>query len=206
MNDANWTRLYFVRHGETEWNSQGRWQGWLDSPLTPTGIRQATGAAEKLKDVAPKAIYSSDAGRALQTARIIGDELGLKPSVTESLRERYYGKYEGLNSEEIDEQFPDTRYVAGRDRRDTWRPIAGESLLEVSARVLAFIRVLSAEYAGQSLICVTHAGVLRVIDAFVSKQSLDEIWDRVPPNCAIFILDANAAGEMRVVQHFAVLE
>lgn len=205
MMETDWTRLYIVRHGETQWNAEGRWQGWLDSSLTPKGQQQARHAAALLKDVHPQALYCSDAGRARQTAAIIGEAVGLTPIPEAALRERFYGDYEGLTSNEIDERFPGTRYEAGRDRRDTWRPIAGETLVEVSARVIAGLRLLAEQHPGETIIAVTHAGVLRVLDALVTHQSLDDIWDRVPGNCAIFVLEINPGGDLRLVQHFAEL-
>ena len=191
-----------MRHGETVWNSQGRWQGWQDSTLTELGLQQASSAAEKLANCGATQLLTSDAGRARQTAAVIGERLGLTPLPAQALRERFYGEYEGLTSEEIDAKFPGTRYEAGRDLRETWRPIGGETLVEVGSRVLTFVRVTAAAFPGQSVIAVTHAGVLRVLDGIYSRESLDKIWHRVPPNCAIFVLQANAAGDLRLVEHF----
>ncbi len=205
MSNGNipWTKLYVVRHGETRWNYEGRWQGWQDSDLTDKGREQAAAAAECLRDCGATVMFTSDAGRARETARIIGEKIGLLAHPDSAIRERFYGEYEGMTSAEIDAKFPGTRYEAGRDKRETWRPIGGESLLDVTARVMQFIRLLAQEYPGQSVVLVTHAGVLRALDAVSCKSSLDEIWDRVPGNCAIFELEANAQGDLRVVKHFA---
>lgn len=197
------TRLYVVRHGETVWNFQGRWQGWQDSELTELGQQQAARAAGELQDSGAVALYSSDAGRALQTATIIGEKLGLTAIVDQGFRERYYGEFEGRTSDEIDAQFPGTRYEPGRDLRETWRPVGGETLVEVTARVMASIRMVADEHPGESVIIVTHGGVLRVLDGVASRKPLDEIWDHTPANCAIFVLDANLAGDLKIVQHFA---
>ncbi len=203
MTDKPWTRLFVVRHGETKWNFEGRWQGWLDSPLTEKGREQAARAGETLKDCGATAIWTSDAGRARETAEIIGRALNLRPEADAGPRERFYGKYEGMTSSEIDEKFPDTRYEAGRDLRDTWRPVGGETLVEVSARVLTFIRQMTEKYPGETIVLVTHSGVLRVLDALSSRQSLEQIWEQAPANCAIFELDANADGDLKVVRHFS---
>jgi len=203
MSDKPWTKIYVVRHGQTEWNASGRWQGWLDSDLTDIGRQQAVDAGQKLKTSGAIALYSSDAGRALATARIIGEALNLQPIAEQGLRERFYGEYEGLTSEEIDQRFPNTRYLAGRDKRDTWRPIGGESLVEVGARVMTTFRLIAGQHPGEAVIAVTHAGVLRVLDALSSRESLDDIWDRVPGNCCIFELEASLAGDLKVVNHFS---
>lgn len=206
MTDEQWTRLYVVRHGETRWNHEGRWQGWQDSPLTDKGRLQAQKAADELKDSGATLMFTSDAGRARETAQIIGTTLGLEARADSALRERFYGSYEGMTSGEIDGKFPGTRYEAGRDRRDTWRPIGGESLVEVSARVMAFVRQLATEHPGETVVLVTHAGVLRVLDAVSSGEALDDIWDRVPGNCAIFELEASPSGDLRVISHFAQIK
>lgn len=206
MTKEQWTKLYVVRHGQTKWNFEGRWQGWQDSPLTDTGKQQAARAADELRNCDAVAMFTSDSGRAMETAEIIGTIVGLHPQPDAALRERFYGEYEGMTSAEIDSKFPGTRYEAGRDRRDTWRPVGGESLVEVTARVMTFIRQLAENFPGQSIILVTHAGVLRVLDAISSRQSLDEIWDRVPGNCAIFELNANPSGDIQVARHFAPIQ
>lgn len=206
MNESAWTKLYVVRHGETRWNHEGRWQGWQDSDLTENGRRQAREAARLLSRCGAQVLYTSDAGRALETATIINETLGAEFHVDSALRERYYGEYEGMTSAEIDGKFPGTRYKAGRDRRDTWRPVGGESLVEVKDRVMVFVRQVAQAHTGQVAVLVTHAGVLRVLDAVSSHESLDEIWDRVPPNCAVFELEANPQGDIRVVNHFAQIE
>lgn len=201
-----WTTFYFVRHGETVWNAQGRWQGWEDSPLTDVGKEQAAGAAETLKECGATALFCSDAGRAKQTAGIIGDRLGLQAQPVSELRERLYGQYEGLTSDEIEAKFPGTRYTEGRDLRETWRPLGGETLVEVGARAMTFIRTTAAQMPGATIIAVTHAGVLRVLDGISCGESLEDIWDRVPPNCGIFQVKANSTGDLQVIEHFCNIE
>ena len=191
-----------VRHGETVWNCEGRWQGWQDSPLTERGIGQAQNAAQALKDSGAVAIYCSDAGRARDTARIIGEPLGLTPIPEAAFRERFFGSYEGLTSLEIDAKFPGTRFEFGKELRENWRPVGGESLVEVGARVITALRILAEKYPSQSVIVVTHGGVLRVLDAVATRQPLGDTWDRAPHNCGTLVLDMDAAGDMQLVQHF----
>jgi probable phosphoglycerate mutase len=199
---TSWTEFVVVRHGQTRWNAEGRWQGWLDSPLTELGIEQAQAAADALRGVEMDAAYSSDAGRAMATAQIICEPHHLMVQATEALRERFYGEYEGLNSEEIEARFPGTRYTEGRDTRDGWRPPGGETLIEVAERVSAFLRELAALHGGQRVLLVAHSGVLRVLDMLSSGQRLEEIWDRAPTNACIFTLRGNLAGELQIVRHF----
>ncbi len=205
MTNETFTTIYFIRHGQTVWNAEGRWQGWQDSPLTKKGEQQAAAAAEELVDLGITHIYASDAGRAKKTAEIIGDRLTLKPSLVSELRERFYGDFEGQTTQEISDQFPGTMFDESRDRRDTWRPPGGETLVEVGARVLTFIRQAAVKHPGGTIAAVTHAGVLRVLDGLSCGQPLDEIWDRVPPNCAIFGLKVNSAGNVNVARHFCLV-
>src|SRR5207302_10768657 len=109
------TRLLLVRHGESEWNAVGRWQGWADPPLSELGQRQAAVAARAVGAV--DAIVSSDLQRASQTAAIIAGELGIGPVVVDvALRERAAGTSTGLTRDEIDEQFPGS--LANGERPD----------------------------------------------------------------------------------------
>ena len=92
------TELLLVRHGETLWNQQGRMQGQHDSPLTTVGLQQAKQLAQRLKDASFTALYSSDLGRAHQTARCIADETGHEIVADRGLRERNFGIFEGLTN------------------------------------------------------------------------------------------------------------
>lgn len=196
------TDLVFVRHGETVWNSQGRWQGWLDSPLTERGVAQARTAGEELRGEEFCAAYSSDAKRAIDTARIICEGRGLEPVPDRALRERFYGEYEGLNADEIQERLPGTRYMAGRDTREEWRPPDGETMREVRDRLAPYLEQVVRAHAGKRVLLVTHSGVLRTVDSIVRGLPFDEIWDRVPPNACIFIVRALADGSWQILRDF----
>src|SRR3990172_8408752 len=92
----NYTTIYIVRHGETEWNIKGVMQGHSDSPLTKTGEKQAHQIAEELKEIHFDEIFSSDALRAKRTAEIIALERKMAVQAKTALRERNYGEFEGL--------------------------------------------------------------------------------------------------------------
>lgn len=197
------TTFIVVRHGQTVWNEQGRWQGWLDSPLTQTGIAQAHTAAEALAGESFTAAYSSDSGRAIETARIVlTRHTGVPLHTTQALRERNYGGFEGLNTEEIDARFPGARFKHGRDTRDNWCPPQGETLTEVRERVQGLMNELTRRHPGQTVLLVTHSNVVRIIDALCCGQPLEEIWHRVPPNACVFIVKGTPEKGLRVVKHF----
>src|SRR5688572_19962610 len=93
---SDMTQLILIRHGETLWNTQHRMQGHADSPLTEDGLRQARQLAQRLTQIEFKALYSSDSGRALETARIVAAATGHEIIVDSRLRERNFGVFEGL--------------------------------------------------------------------------------------------------------------
>src|SRR5215813_7701204 len=101
------TPLIVLRHGETVWNLEGRYQGHLDSPLTATGLDQARALAERLTRHPFAALYTSDLGRALDTSRIIAERTGHTLQLDPRLRERHLGVFQGLLRAEIKEKFPE---------------------------------------------------------------------------------------------------
>lgn len=200
-----------MRHGQTEMNAAERWLGWNDSPLTPLGREQAEAAGRALTGRKIDAAVASDLGRAMGTARLAlaaagGDSsvlaAGLSPE--SDLRERHYGDYQGLSTPEIERLYPGSRFTEGRDTRADWRPPGqhAESLEEVGHRVTALLARLAAAHAGQTVLAVTHSGVLRVIDAAATGRTLDEIWHRTPPNGAVMEIQADNAGRLWMVKDF----
>ena len=98
---SNASRIYIIRHGETEWNASGKKQGHLDSPLTPTGRAQAQALAARLSSESFSTLYSSDLGRAYTTARVIADQTGHEVVIDSRLRERSFGIFEGMMETDI---------------------------------------------------------------------------------------------------------
>lgn len=192
--------MIFVRHGQTVWNSEGRWQGRLNSPLSPLGIQQAREAHDALRATPIDAAYSSDAGRAYDTGCIILE--GRNPGLVAhpGLRERDYGVYEGFNAAEIEERFPGSRFRDSSASREEWRPPNGETMAQVRERVAAVIREVAARHPGKTVLMATHSGAIRAVDSICQKKSFDEIWDRVPPNGCIFVIRATADGKIEVIQ------
>ena len=101
------TLITLIRHGETEWNLSGRWQGHADSPLSSRGIKQAKALGIRMKSEQLDYFYSSDLGRAMHTAQLIGEPSGLVAEPFSKLRERDLGLLEGLNTDEMLEQYPE---------------------------------------------------------------------------------------------------
>lgn len=157
-------RLLIIRHGETDWNREHRWQGWIDPPLNEVGEAQAVARAAALaaEGLAPVAVWSSDLQRAAATARIVAEHLDADVVTDEGLRERNGGEFEGLDREGIEAHFPGLL--------DRWRageldaPPGGESDDAVFERVTACLqRRLATIDPDTTVVVVTHGGVLRIL-------------------------------------------
>jgi probable phosphoglycerate mutase len=154
------TRLYLVRHGETDWNARGKLQGHTDVPLNPTGLQQAAELASRLKRAGISSVTTSDLARARETGALVGAALGIAGlEVDEGLRERRFGIFEGLTRDECA-----TRHA------DVWRawldhaaaPPGGEACELVVARVQhALVRVVQRATIGPALV-VSHGGAMRL--------------------------------------------
>ncbi|HZT84749.1 MAG TPA: histidine phosphatase family protein [Gaiellaceae bacterium] len=139
------TTLLLVRHGETDWNADGRLQGQTDRPLSEFGRRQALQLAEELAGERIEAIYASDLARARETAEIVGERLGLPVALDPDLREKDWGTWEGLTAAE-------------RDRVE----FVGESTEEHQERILRALRRISERHPGDGrVLVVTHGGSMR---------------------------------------------
>jgi probable phosphoglycerate mutase len=160
-------RLLLARHGESEWNAAGRWQGQADPPLSARGRAQAAMAGQRLGAV--DAIVSSTLQRALQTAMTISENLGIGPVVLEpDLMERDAGEWEGFTRAEIEEQWPG---YLGSQRR----PPSYELDDALNKRVLAAISRVCDEVPGDDLLFVTHGGVINALERRLGLE-----WQRVP--------------------------
>jgi broad specificity phosphatase PhoE len=138
------TTLLLVRHGETDWNADGRLQGQTDRPLSDFGRRQARQLAEKLDGEQFAALYSSDLSRARETAEIVGERLGLAVGLDPDLREKDWGNWEGLTAAE-------------RDRVE----FVGEPTEAHLERTLRALRRISERHPGVRVLVVTHGGSMR---------------------------------------------
>ncbi|HSN02061.1 MAG TPA: histidine phosphatase family protein [Acidimicrobiales bacterium] len=172
------TTFLLVRHGETTWNAERRIQGHSDDAgLTERGIEQVRAAAEQLAERGARRIVSSDLTRARETATIIAERLGLSISLDADLRERSYGELEGRS---LDELSPD---AAGFSHGvivdvDAAAP-GGESIAMVKERVTRTLEHLAREHAGETLIVVTHGGVIRTLRAAQEPAMVGSKWNRV---------------------------
>ena len=149
--------FWFVRHGETQWNIEDKIQGHTDSPLTDLGLKQAQDLVEQLRGRDFKKVYTSDLPRAKTTAEIFAKELGLELEETEFLRERNFGPYEGTSKENL--SLLETLEEKGQDFGDVGVEI-NKSIVE---RFTAFLKEKVAMHPGESILVVTHGGVMRIM-------------------------------------------
>ena len=158
------TRLFLIRHGQTDWNLQHRWQGQCDVPLNAEGIRQAEALARAFRTVAVDRVFSSDLSRARDTAALVSRATGAPHTVLASLRERSFGGWEGLTNEEILRGSADEMAEYQRNR-DAFVPPGGQSWIEFGPTAVEAVEAIAAEHPDQRLAIVAHGGVLK---AFVN--------------------------------------
>ena len=179
------TRIIAVRHGETAWNVDARIQGQLDVGLNDTGRWQARRVGEALAGEKISAVYSSDLGRARQTAQSIAEVTGVAVVPEEGLRERSFGIFEGKTFDEIQETWPDHAHN-WRKRIPEWEPPeGGESLIQLRERVTRTLQGLAARHPGELIVVVAHGGVLDAIYRVATGQEVNSPRTWELPNGAI---------------------
>jgi probable phosphoglycerate mutase len=194
------TQLIFVRHGQTNGNLEGRWQGWSDTPLNEVGRRQAELVAKRLEELRGQvhALYSSPLSRAYQTAQAIADRLALPVRLVTDLREFHFGVIEGMTTAEIEAQYPDL-LVRWRDRDDlTFAYPGGESKIGFARRIAETLDLIVARHPEETVIVVSHGGPLR---AMLSHYFPEErkVWQGFTPgNCSVTIVNINGNGPQLV--------
>jgi broad specificity phosphatase PhoE len=151
------TTLLLIRHGQSTWNAEGRWQGQADPPLSDLGRWQAVEAAAKLGQL--DVVVSSSQQRALETAAIVGGAIGVGPiHVVDDLRERSAGEWSGLTHDEIELRWPG--WIA-----DGRRPEGYELDDPLATRALAALDEVVATFTGAVVLVVSHGGVIRALEA-----------------------------------------
>ncbi|MDK2815126.1 MAG: phosphoserine phosphatase [Thermoanaerobacter sp.] len=192
------TRLYIVRHGQSEWNLHNKMQGIQDIDLTPTGLKQAKLLASRLKNEKIDCIYSSDLKRAYITAQIIAKEFGLEVHKVSELREMSFGIWEGLTAEEINELYKEI-YTLWKTNPIKANIEKGETLEEVQKRMLKKTWEIVKENDGKNILIVSHGtsikalilGLLGIELSFYPKFRLD--------NASLNIIDVKEDGKTVLV-------
>jgi probable phosphoglycerate mutase len=186
------TTILLARHGETDWNRQGRFQGHADPPLNETGRAQAAELAAELEGVGLAAVYSSPLGRALETAQLVAAEHGLEPVAVDALREVDVGSWEGLTRAEVEARFPE-QLARWLDYDQGWED--GESYEEMGRRVVAALLELAAAHEGERILGVTHGGPIRAAFAFAGGTSHADARQLGPTIGNVFLTEFAVEGE-----------
>jgi broad specificity phosphatase PhoE len=177
------TALWLIRHGQTDWNIEGRWQGQAaQAPgLNDAGRAQALGICGQLTGVHFSAIYSSDLLRARQTAELIAQQLELRVRPEPRLREIHLGLWEGMLSADIERLYPGELDQRARNPFYTRAP-QGESPQDVADRVIPAVHAITGSHPGESVLIVAHGVSLAVIICHARHLPLDEVYQHVPGN------------------------
>jgi len=203
------TTVYLIRHGETEWNLNGRWQGHADVPLNALGYRQARLLARRLAESSVRfdAIYSSDLDRAFQTAWELGAAVKVPVQLLPPLREIDLGAWSGLTYEEIKARFPSEIELLNLGH-DIPRG-GGESMRALQKRVVEAVDAIVAHHSGQTLALVTHGGCVRALLTHADNYNAGDAFARFPHigNTSITIMHVGESGwEIGSVNDMAHLE
>lgn len=189
----NTTRITLVRHGETEWNRSGRWQGHLDAPLTSEGEAQARSLGERLRGDAFDACCVSDLGRAVRTAELVCGPGGFGFEKDELLRERDLGAIQGLTTEEMLSRCPET-YHSFRNDGPGYVVPEGESFRGFYERCVGALEAIAERHAGGRVLVVTHGGVLGAVFRYVAGVPLESPRRFVLLNCSVNVVEKTDVG------------
>ena len=177
-----------MRHGQTEWNTEGRIQGHTDIGLSDRGCQQARTVARRLTPVPIDVAYTSDLCRASETAQIILAARDVPLYPTPRLREYQKGVFEGLTPEETSVRYPEL-YAASLINDLDFAPPGGESIRQTSARMAALVADLRARHPEETVLIVGHGGSLRSLVVALMSLPLEANWRFVTANCGLSIID-----------------
>lgn len=188
-----YTHLIVIRHGETAWNRERRLQGQIDIPLNDTGRAQARALAEALTGEPIDAVYSSDLGRAFETATPLAQALGLTVRSEPRLRERCYGELEAMTYAEVAEKRPED-FARWQARVPDYAPPGGESLREFHERAVEVALSLSRRHPGERIALVAHGGVLDCLYREATGMTLEAPRSHELLNASVNRLRCDAAN------------
>jgi broad specificity phosphatase PhoE len=180
------TTLLLARHGETDWNSERRWQGHSDQPLNDRGREQARELADSLVGRRIDAVSSSDLWRARETAEIVAGRLGLPVEIDRGLREVDVGEWSGLVHTEIETRFPEG-FRRWQEGLHGWEE--GETYDAMGVRVVTALLAIAARHESETVLVVSHGGAIRASQASAAGLRNDEFRrgeSRPTPNCSVF--------------------
>jgi len=181
------TKIFLIRHGETEWNAIGKLQGSSDIKLLPEGIEQARLLAEHAPFSAVDAIYSSDLSRAMTTAEILAEKFGLQVIKERGLRETSFGDWEGRFLSDLAKE-NSLGFEKFFTKPDKVQPPGGETFLQSQARIMNAFDEIIADNEGKNIIVVSHGAAIRLILCAALYIPIRKMWSIGQYNMALNIL------------------
>lgn len=193
-------QLVLIRHGESQWNLENRFTGWVDVPLTPKGEQEARDAGKKLKALRFDCAFTSVLVRAKETLRLVLEEIGqttIPIEENKALNERMYGELQGLNKTETAQKYGDHQVKIWRRSFDV-PPPGGESLKDTAERVLPYYenRVRPALLADKTVLVVAHGNSLRSLVMQLEHLSKEAVLELNIPTGAPLWYELDASGEV----------
>ncbi|QGG46886.1 alpha-ribazole phosphatase [Heliorestis convoluta] len=181
------TKVYLIRHGETEWNLNRRYQGHSDIALSEQGRYQAQQLLRRLAHENIDVLYASDLGRAVETAQIIASAHQKEVQLDQRFRECHFGQWEGLTFPEIEKAYP--------QEIETWRKRpgqllvpGGESFALLQVRAYEALLDVVAKHKGENIAIVAHGGTIRTLLCAILDLDLDRAWQLKQDNTALNII------------------
>jgi alpha-ribazole phosphatase len=200
MQLPNSGRVLLSRHGQTDFNAGARFQGQTDTPLSDLGREQARRLGERLAREDIDAAYASDLSRARETAEIALAERAIPVRLDARLREVAFGRWEGLTFAEIERKYPGDVVARERDRVHFAQPGGGESLVQLGARVQAFIAEVLPRHEGRSVLMVAHGGTVNAAISTLLDIPLTS-WSRLRNNNGnVSVIEFGSSGPC--LRHF----
>ena len=190
--------VVLIRHGESQWNLENRFTGWVDVPLSPRGEQEAREAGEKLRAYRFDHAFTSVLTRAIRTLEIVLDVIGqsgLPVEQDQALNERMYGDLQGLNKTETAEKYGEAQVKLWRRSYDV-RPPGGESLKDTAERVLPYYRdrIWPRLAKGETLLVVAHGNSLRALVMHLDQLSREEVLELNIPTGAPLLYELDDQG------------
>ena len=181
-------RIVLVRHGQTGWNKQERFRGWVDIDLDDTGRSQAQAAAGRISQWDAAAVYSSPLKRAMSTAQALADTAGLTVEPVEGITDMNFGVWQGMSIAEVEDTYPE-QFDLWRHRPHELEIPEGETLEDVRRRTTATIEELAAKHDGETIAVVTHRVVCKVLICHLLGLDNSHFWQIEQDTTAINIFE-----------------
>jgi 2,3-bisphosphoglycerate-dependent phosphoglycerate mutase len=196
-------RLILLRHGESQWNLENRFTGWVDVPLSPRGIQEAKDAGEKLRSFTFDRAFTSVLARANETLRLVLEAIGQTSIPIEkdkALNERMYGDLQGLNKDETAKKYGEAQVKIWRRSYDV-RPPGGESLKDTAERVLPYYEQTIKPHLlkGDTILVAAHGNSLRALIMELEQLSREQVLELNIPTGAPLLYELDKTG--KVVDH-----